>query len=163
MRSCRSSSLDGVNGFIKRRREEQEEGRKTVAENEEEGAAAGSHCSMPSAMGKCRRKDHHMPTSWCGMSQLLERWQKHHLLKLSSLWCCYIAAENEMMAVGSSHCTVDLHCCQKDSLLVPVSSFSSGPLSPACVVVPSEDAPGYLSCAQAVSSGTQALWLISHF
>lgn len=123
MRSCRSSSLDGVNGFIKRRRrEEQEEGRKTAAEKEEEGAAAGSHCAVPSAMGGCCRKDYHMPTSWCGPSQFLERWQKHLLFKLSSLWCCYIAAENEMTAVGSSHCTVDLHCCQKDSLLVPVSS-----------------------------------------
>lgn len=124
MRSCRSSSLDGVNGFFikRRRREEQEEGRKTAAEKEEEGAAAGSHCAVPSVMGGCCRKDHHMPTSWCGPSQFLERWQKHLLFKLSSLWCCYIAAENEMTAVGSSQCTVDLDCCQKDSLLVPVSS-----------------------------------------
>lgn len=64
MRSYRSSSLNGVNGFIKRRRrEEQEEGRKTAAEKEEEGAAAGSLCAMPSAMGRCRGKNHHMPTS----------------------------------------------------------------------------------------------------
>ena len=64
MRSCRFSSLDGVNGFIKRRkREEQEEGRKIEAEKEEEGAAAGSHCAVPSAMGRCCRMDYHMPTS----------------------------------------------------------------------------------------------------
>lgn len=126
-------------------------------------SSTGSHCAVPSAMGRCCRKDYHMPTSWCGPSQFLKRWQKHLIFKLSSLWCCYIEAENEMTAVGSSHCIVDLHYCQKDSLLVPVSSFSLGPLSPACVAVPWEDAPGYLSCAQAVSSGTQALWLISHF